>query len=429
MISPGGLTDSLKTPSRAPELSPLMKGLVEEGIRHLSALGADQVREHSLGVFRAACEGRIVDPQADENDRLSLAVTKQIFIHSLTSESHLPTNLGLTPQDLETFNVQRRFSHLDSRGGDRSAAYVDLINDQSIDLTSLLVAAYTRIADMTTVHDPATLAASDTNMPGVFPVHSDWKTVTRSYADPMLRIYCPIADWGGQTGAYRQMRDNAMLYLHPEYFQEVAVEVMRRTAALRKTNSFMLQALQTMSTRLGLKLIVGPDYREISKAFPSLGPDTAVVALKPFKGVGGLLNKSLKRGIAVPDIHDWAGLTVITDSIAQMYQVASYLVDEGVMAAARSLGLRTPEIAGPVDYAAQPKPITNYQSIHVDSLTRDPEMVNTEFIVRTLQMHMKADEGEANHDSYKHCPLQNGERKRFMERKQEITESNLVKAA
>jgi hypothetical protein len=429
MMSPDGVTDAFKEPRKGRSLSPMMKGLVEEAVRHYSALGADMVCAHSLQVLKAAFDGKIVDPQADENDALSIAVTKQILIHSLTSESHLPAGLGLTRQDVETFHVQRRLSDLDSTRGDRSAAYVELLNDPSVDLTSILVAAYTRVADMMTIHIPATLAASTTKMPGVFPVHRDWESVTRAYADPMLRIYCPIADWGGQTKVYRQLRDNAMFYLHSRYFREVAAEVMKRGDALRNTNMFMLGALQAMSSRLGLRLIVGPDYREISKAFPSLDQDTVAVALKPFKGVGGLLNKSLKRGIPVSDIHDWAGLTVITESMKQMYDIASYLVDEGVKAAAKSLSVTAPDIAGPVDYAAQPKPITNYQSIHVDAISKDPEMLNSEFIVRTVDMHMKADEGEASHDSYKQCPLDTNVRNRFMKRKEEITQQNLRDAA
>jgi (p)ppGpp synthase/HD superfamily hydrolase len=74
----------------------------------------------------------------------------------------------------------------------------------------------------------------------------------------------------------------------------------------------------------------------------------------------------------------------------------------------------------PVDYVSHPKPITLYQSIHLDTVSWDPNMVPLEIIVRTADMHMKADAGTAGHDVYKLCPLHNGERARFMQRLAEI---------
>jgi hypothetical protein len=219
-----------------------------------------------------------------------------------------------------------------------------------------------------------------------------------------------MADWGGQTHAYREMRDNAVSYVHPNYFREAAVEVLKRRDALEMTNRFIFCVLQEMSRRTGLNLIIAPDYRVVSKVFGRVTDNTAAVALKPFKGVGGLLHKSLKRGIPLEWIHDWAGLTVITENESQMYNIASFLQGGALSSIAAGMGLRDACLCHFQDYASDPKPVTNYQSVHVDSASPSMQMMPAEFIVRTLEMHKKADEGEASHDRYKESPLVNGER-------------------
>ncbi|MBU0532654.1 hypothetical protein KKB44_04125 [Candidatus Micrarchaeota archaeon] len=423
-ISPSGIIETIMGLKNGNgHLSQAIQKKVAEARAHYEKLGAEKVFQHSLCVLRAAVEGKLLDPSADERDMLSMELTDQILYHSLTSSSHLPTTGDFSARFLPTHELERRLAALDSTMGDRSAAYVELLNDPSINVTNLLIALYTRVADMMTIHDPETLMAATTRMPGIFPVHSDWSAVQTAWADPMLRVYCPIADWGGQTHAYRQMRDNAVFYRYPERFQEVAEKVQGKVGALETTNKFILATLQHMARSLDLQVLVAPNYQVVSKLFDLVGPGTVAVALKPFKGVGGLLHKSLKKGIPLGEVHDWAGLTVITADTPEMYGVVSFLHERGVLPIAQDMGVSGLRIENVEDYATNPKPVTEYQSVHLDTMTTNGVMVPAEFIVRTVSMHKKADEGEASHDGYKGCPLVNGERKRFMDRKLEITAS------
>ena len=431
-VSPSGQVETIMGPKNGTFSPEVMKD-VKRAASHYAALGAENVFYHAVCALKAAVDGRLP---------LTKELRRQILYHSLKSDSYLPTDVDM---DVRIFELQRRLNHLDSKHGKRCAEYVKLLNDPSNDPTHLLIALYTRMADMMTIHDPKTVMASRTKMPGIFPVlREGWEAVLKNYADPMLKVYCPVADWGGQTYAYRQMRDNAMHDHHPRLFQEVATEVQKRMGALENTNRFLFKVLKKMAKELNLHLIVADDYRTISRAFSEVGPRTIAVALKPFKGVGGLLDKSNKKGdlparkmddgvsyaesikkgnLPVEKIHDWAGHTVITATTEQMYDVVSFLYNGGIKSVAADMDVPDLYIHQPKDYALNPKPVTNYQSVHVDVVSSQEELLPSECIVRTIEMHRWADEGGASHDAYKDSPLTNGERRRFMKRLAEIEDS------
>jgi hypothetical protein len=326
-ISPNGSIEEIHEPrSSLKGYSPAIERKITLAGAHFESLGAEVIFRHNLAVLKAGAEGKVFDARADEGDQLSMRVVEQILYHSLVSDSYLPSNIPLCRGFTETFHIQRKLNDLDSTPGDRMEAYVRLINDPSNDLSSLLVALYTRIADMMTIHDPATIeAASRTRMPGVFPMHQSWAEVQKAMADPMMSIYCPIADWGGQTYAYRQMRDNAMLYMHPQRFSEVRAQALLRRGALANTNHLLMEVLGEMSASLGVNLVIANDYRTISQVFPEVDEDTVAVAIRPFKGVGGLLHKSLLKGIPIEMIKDWTGLTGIASTVQRMYDMVEFL--------------------------------------------------------------------------------------------------------
>lgn len=411
-IFPSGEVETIMGPKNGNgKFSPEVMEDVKRARSHYAALGAENVFYHAVCALKAAADGRLP---------LTKELRRQILYHSLKSESYLPTDVDI---DVGIFELQRRLNHLDSKEGERCSDYVNILNDPSNDPTHLLIALYTRIADMMTARDPRTAMASRIKMPGVFPVlRESWEAVLKNHADPMLKVYCPIADWGGQTYAYRQMRNNAMSYLHLRSFQKVAAEVQKRMGALENTNMFIFEVLKEMAAGLNLRLIVANDYRTVSKAFSEVGSRTIAVALKPFKGIGGLLNKSLKKDLPVGKIHDWAGSTMITATTEQMYDVVSFLYGKGIKSVAAAMGVPDVYIHKPKDYAANPKPTTKYQSVHEDVVSSQPDLLPCEFIVRTKEMHRWADEGGASHDSYKESPLKNGERMRFMQRLAEINE-------
>jgi hypothetical protein len=400
-------------------LSPEIQFMVLRARAHYAALGAEDIYNHACQVLRAAVRGKLILPSTNGADPFSKQVAELILYHSLDSMSHLP-NITFSPDFEKRFLLQRRFKELDGSPEERSDEYARLLNDKSMDLTDLLVVLYARIADMMTVHDPATVKAASTRMPGIFPVHESWEKVKTAWAWPMLHIYCPIADWGSLTTAYREMRDNAISYLYPSEVAQLSKEVEKRMPALQNTQRILYGVLNRMSAVLGVRVLVTTDSQAVSEGLSQLDDESVVVRIKPFKGEGGLINKALKRGVPVDTVHDWAGATIITAGDDLMYEAVTFLYNGGIKAAATAAGVKELLTLPPVDYVNDPKPITLYQSVHIDTVTRDRNMVPLELIFRTARMHMNADAGTAGHDVYKLCPLNNGERARFMQRLAEI---------
>jgi hypothetical protein len=213
------------------------------------------------------------------------------------------------------------------------------------------------------------------------------------------------------------MRDNAISYLHPRLFLQALQRVKGHLPALRTSNKVLGCLLKDMSKRLSLRVIVTDNFFAVSKLLKEVGPDTVLVASKPFKGVGGLLNKSLKRSEPIEKIHDWAGMKVITQDSETMYRVAEFLYQDAIKKAVRMLGVHDFHINEPDDFAANPKPITGYQAIQIDTVTALVSlMMPMEVILSTVEMHIKADLGTACHDKYKKTPLVNGEKATFRQR-------------
>ena len=401
-------------------LCPELGKMASEAREHYTALGSQSMFRHAMDVLEAAVRGRLINVSSEGLDPFSRNVAELILYHPIESESYLPGR-SLSRGFGERFSLHLKLKHLDSSQGDRMAQYVRLMNDPSIERSDLLVALHARIADMMTIQEATTARAARVRVPGVFPMHEDFEEVKAAWAEPMLRIYCPIADWGGMTTAYREMRDNAMFYMRPEKFLSVAAEAATRMDALANTNGIMLSALHKMAERFSLRVLLAYDLPSVSQALPELDSRTIAVAIRPYKGAGGLLDKSTKKGIPVSRVHDWSGATIITDTNDRMYSLVDYLYADGILEAAKARGVSDMHTIAPKDYAVAPKPVTLYQSVHLDTVTSDPNMVPMELIVRTLDMHVKADEGTAGHDVYKLSPLVNGERKRFLERLRQIS--------
>ncbi len=420
--------------------SPFIKAKINEAKRHFGKLGAGDVADHSVAVLMAAAKGKFFNPMAGETDEFSSLLAEQILYHSLDSDGHLPNNVKFSSRFPDTSSLQRTLKALDSMGGERMAAYMELLNDGSVDQTNLLIALYTRMADMMTMHDPATVrVASNVKVPGVFPVHGDWRKVQQRWAKPMLYVYCKYADWGGHTHAYRELRKNAMYYLYPQHYQMVAEHMRHRTEALRTTGKFMLGAIHNMAKRLKKRVLVAPNDKAVSLLFQYLDSDTMAVALGDFKDEGGQLAKALKKAEnpndpaelmrRVEENHDWARFTVITHDTDLMYDSFDCFVGGGASSAARELGVSGLRMDDLQDFVGpNKKPVTEYESLHADAVSDDPRVVNTEAKFRTKGMHEKADEGTAAHDRYKDQDggwrLENGERKRFKQVHPQIGAAN-----
>jgi (p)ppGpp synthase/HD superfamily hydrolase len=263
--------------------------------------------------------------------------------------------------------------------------------------------------------------ASPRLMSKMFPVYEDWEATKTSWARSMLGIYCPIADWGGQTDAYRKIRDNAMYYINPEKYMDVVQRLVRRHEALMNTHRAMWGMAERMSERLGVRVLVAYDYKTASMAFDQIGPNTVIMIMRPNKGPGGLLKKELEKGIPVEMAHDQGACKVLTDSLETLYRVVEFLHGECIPSVAAECGSPDIFIHDPKDYVSNPKPVTLYQGVHIDTVVSDGNLASFETIACTLAMHLWSDEGGASHDGYKGVPLVNGERKRLMQRRDEIS--------
>ncbi len=413
--------EPIAVPDRASplsSLSPEIQFMALEATEHYQKIGGAQVYGHALEVLSAAVQGKLLPASTNGADTFSRQVAELILYHPFESDAYLP-GTGMSPGFERRFALHSLFKHLDSAGGreNRMQDYVRLLNDPANDPADLLVVLYTRIADMMTVHEPATIraAAAASVMPGIFPVHGSWDAVKASWAEPMLKVYCAVADWHGQTFAYRRMRDNAVRYLYPDKFAEAQRESCRWLSPLMNTTAILHTAVRQLAERLNLRLLIANHYTEVSHGLPYVDERTAIVSIRPFKGIGGLLNKSLFRGIPMEEVHDWSGLTVIADTPSRMYSIVEFLCEEGFRSASSTFGIHRLGAPSVVDYAQDPKPVTNYRSVHVDTGAGSPSMLPIEALIRTPDMHVAADEGIAGHDRYKLSPLVNGERRRFDE--------------
>jgi len=394
-------------------VSPMIERELSQAAEHYRKLGAETVFYHSKKVIAKAGEAKLVDLRADETDQFSLEMVRMLAYHPLVSESYLPPKAPLSEKFLTRFELHRRLKALDSTPEGGLHGHVKLLNDTRYDSADLLAAFYARMADMLVVDDPATIHAATTKMPGIFPIHHDWQEVKAAWADPMLRIYCTIADWGGLTDAYRGMRDNAMFYLHPGEFAKVAELFNKTREAAIRTNNVVRGIIQKMSERLNLRVIIAHDSRTASKAFDEIGPGTILIIVRDDKGPGGALHKLHSRGVSPDSIHDRVAFKVITATTEQAYDVVSFLYGEGIRSVTAEVGSPHVHIEDLKDYIANPKPVTLYRGLHVDTVISDKNLVNFEAIVSTLDMHKWADEGGASHEGYKKSPLVNGERARF----------------
>lgn len=418
----------LLSPAKNGTFSPLIEEDIKLAREHFGKLGAPEMGEHGLKVTLAAGEGRLLDLHAGETDIFSRKLTRRALFHSLISENYLPEYLYKDDDFVRWFRFHNRVRELESMGAAGLSEYIRLLNDPANDLTDVLFTLYARLADAMIIHDPATTAAAaktsgyaKTIMSKIFPVYSQWDEAKVAFSASMLAILLPIADWGGQTDAYRKVRDNAMFYLYPNEYRELEEKFRRIHSAFINTHRAMWCMARDMSKRLNVNVLVAYDSKTAVKALEQAGPNTVVMIMRPFKGVGGLLKKQIERGQPAEHAHDKAAYKVITKSTEVLYRAMSYLYEEGIRRAARAYGSPDVFVYYPKDYVVDPKPITLYQAIHIDTVVSDGNLVNFEGQGCTLDMHKWADEGGASHDDYKGAPVKNGERRRLMAQLDSIT--------
>ncbi|MEN6627580.1 MAG: bifunctional (p)ppGpp synthetase/guanosine-3',5'-bis(diphosphate) 3'-pyrophosphohydrolase [Candidatus Sumerlaeia bacterium] len=187
----------------------------------------------------------------------------------------------------------------------------------------------------------------------------------RAIAKATMDIYAPLANRLGMIRMRTQLEDLAMRHLHPAAYAN-----LKKKMEVRSKRDQVI--VDTTRELLGQEL----KARNIP----------AVIHGRR-KNLYSLFRKMQRQGLTFDEVHDIIAIRVITDSIAECYDIL------GVVHS-----LWKPISGRFKDYIATPKE-NGYQSIHTSVIGVENEVV--EIQIRTRAMHQVAEEGIAAHWKYK----------------------------
>ncbi|MEO2068194.1 MAG: bifunctional (p)ppGpp synthetase/guanosine-3',5'-bis(diphosphate) 3'-pyrophosphohydrolase [Desulfurobacteriaceae bacterium] len=198
-------------------------------------------------------------------------------------------------------------------------------------------------------------------------------------AKETLSIYAPLA---GRLGMYKlknELEDLSLKYLEPEIYRELERKVKEKK---KKILPFLENIIETVREKLKENGIEGEIQWRI-------------------KHIYGIYRKMVRKGIPFEEVHDVAGIRVITNTVPECYQVLCIIHS-----------LWKPVQGRFKDYIAVPKS-NMYQSLHTTVVGPKGQFI--EFQIRTWEMHQVAEMGIAAHWKYKEGggSLTESERKRF----------------
>ena len=182
-----------------------------------------------------------------------------------------------------------------------------------------------------------------------------------------LEIYAPIAHRLGIRAVKEELEDLAILHLDPIAYHEVEQSLSVRKPE-REDN------LKKIRERIENHL------REIL-------PDTNIQIESRVKSIHGIYRKMYVQGRDFDEIYDIYAVRIITDSIADCYNILGIMHD-----------MFRPIPNRFKDYISTPKP-NMYQSLHTTVIGR--EGIPFEIQIRTFDMHHTAEYGIAAHWKYK----------------------------
>lgn len=195
----------------------------------------------------------------------------------------------------------------------------------------------------------------------------------RRYAERILRIYSPVAEYVGLHYFKRLLDDNAFKILHPN-------ETKNLELLMDKNAKQEIKALATVRSEIESMLKINRiGNHEIESRI---------------KGLYSTYNKIKKKG--EDNIKDRVGIRIITDTVANCYTILgllhskyAYLPDEFD------------------DYISNPKP-SGYRSIQTTLNWKN--LLTLEVQVRTREMHEFNEFGPASHIAYKMSKEGTGDR-------------------
>ncbi len=180
-----------------------------------------------------------------------------------------------------------------------------------------------------------------------------------------LEVFAPIAHRLGIRAVKEELEDLSIMHLDPIAYHEI-----EQSLALKrdKSENFLAEIQQKLRTRVG-------------EFAPCIKIEGRV------KSIHGIYRKMYMQGKSIDEIYDIYAVRVITDTVANCYNILGVVHDM-----ARPIPGRFK------DYISTPKP-NLYQSLHTTVIGR--EGIPYEVQIRTEEMHRTAEFGIAAHWKYK----------------------------
>ncbi|MBQ5590249.1 MAG: bifunctional (p)ppGpp synthetase/guanosine-3',5'-bis(diphosphate) 3'-pyrophosphohydrolase [Clostridia bacterium] len=187
----------------------------------------------------------------------------------------------------------------------------------------------------------------------------------RDIAKETLDIYAPIAHRLGIRPVKEELEDLAIQVLDPIAYKDIEDSL---AAQQEKRENY-------------LRSIILKIEKKLSTVVPNIRIDGRV------KSIHGIYRKMYMQGKTFEEIYDVYAIRIITDTVADCYNILGYIHD-----------MFRPIPGRFKDYISTPKP-NMYQSLHSTVLPR--EAIPFEVQIRTWEMHETAEFGIAAHWKYK----------------------------
>ncbi len=191
------------------------------------------------------------------------------------------------------------------------------------------------------------------------------RTKQRMIAQQTLDIYAPLAHRLGFGRFKWQLEDLCLLFLHPEAYDQIKNNVSLKR---REREQYIMQAIHDLEDEL--------TERKVNATVEGRAKHFHSIYMKMQRD-----NKTFE------EIYDLIALRVICESIGDCYAVLGEVHTMWRQVEGRFK-----------DYISNPKP-NNYRSIHTTVLGPHGRLI--EIQIRTLEMHLIAEQGVAAHWRYK----------------------------
>jgi len=190
-------------------------------------------------------------------------------------------------------------------------------------------------------------------------------TKQRRIATETLEVYAPLANRLGIGWLKTAFEDISFKFLMPDVYEEINSKVAKRKET---QEGYMNEVAEIIKKKLDQEHIQASVSGRVKHCY-------------------SIYQKMMVQRIPFEQVYDVLGLRIITDTKANCYAILGLIHS-----------LWTPIPGRFKDYIAMPKS-NMYQSLHTTVI--GPKGAKVEFQIRTMEMHIVAEEGIASHWVYK----------------------------